>query len=132
MQLFGVLSKAVSPHIASTLHIHHPRRGQESLQYLERTYGQIDANDATTATMRVLTCHIDPRSRPSVAAVQHQFDCMTLANNDVVAAGGTPIPETTLIPFFHSCLSGPAYSLISRLVRDKRPQPGTLLEVCEA
>ena len=43
--------------------------GYMAMQLLERTFGQSNANDATNATLRLLTCHIDPRAWPSVEAL---------------------------------------------------------------
>ena len=53
MQLFGILSVAVVPDIRTTLFLHHSERGRQAILWLEHTYGQVDANDATAATIRV-------------------------------------------------------------------------------
>ena len=92
-------------------------KGVETMEYLNSTFGMVDENDVTAATVRVLTCWIEPNSTPSMASLQYQYDTMMLANNEVIAAGGTGVPDATMRSYFLSCLRGPQWLPIRQMVR---------------
>jgi len=121
MQLFGILTSALSPHLATTLFVHCIGDGRAAFQILMRKYGSADRNHAVAERQAVLRCVVESHPRPSSDWVQHQYNHCAHHIAELQAAGGAPIDADTLMAHFASCFPHEVYEHITLRVLEENP-----------
>jgi len=132
MQLFGILTSAMPPHLTSTLFINCYGDGRAAYLRLQQRFGSADRNHAVKERAQVLRNVVDDDRHPpepSSTWVQHLFDHMNYHITEMLSAGGAPIDDDTLMAHFVSCLPYDIYQHVTTYVLDQSPT--TLEEMFE-
>jgi len=117
-QLYGAILTHVSLPLQSSLHVNLRNDGIAAINYLRRQFGAHSSGDRAEATARLQKHYIDPRAKVCEADVTLQYNKMSLAAADIVAAGGTRPDDALLISFLE--LSLPlAYHTIRTILRTR-------------
>lgn len=115
-QLYGAIVTHVSSPIQASLHVNSTGDGVKALKYLKDRYGSQSTGDRAEATLRLQRSHIDSRAKISADDVMRQYNEMSLAADDIVAAGGTRPDDILLISMFENSLPS-SYSMIRQMIR---------------
>lgn len=116
IQLYGAVVSHVSAHIQASLHVATPDDGVRAIDHLKQRYGAQSTGDRAEAMARIQRSYIDPRAKISEADVTKQFNEMSMAVADVLAAGGAALDDTLLISMFENSLPI-AYGAIRQMIR---------------
>lgn len=116
VQLYGAVVSHVAAPIQSSLHVQANGDGVGAIGHLKTRYGSQSTGDRAEATARLQRSHIDPRAKISETDVIKQFNEMSLAAADIVAAGGVKPDDALMISMFENSLP-PSYAMIRQMIR---------------
>ena len=122
-QLYGIIQLCLPEWLMATLSLSARNEGQAALHYLHQEYGPTTALDRTVAMADIHKMHLDPRAAMDVNHIRFQYDQMRRAQADLVSAGGTAVPDATLITLFDAAIAQcTAYDTIRMFVSRARHQ----------
>jgi len=118
IQLYGAILTNVSTTLQSSLHVNLPHDGIAAITYLRKQVGAHSSGDRAEATARLQKHYIEPRAKVCEADITLQYNKMSLAIADIIAAGGSRPDDALLISFFE--LSLPiSYHTIRTILRTR-------------
>lgn len=116
IQLYGAVVSHVAAPIQSSLHVQASGDGTAAVRFLKTRYGSQSTGDRAEATARLQRSHIDRRAKISESDTIKQFNEMSLAAADIVAAGGAKPDDALMISMFENSLP-PSYAFIRQMIR---------------
>lgn len=115
-QLYGAIVSHVAAPIQASLHVQSNGDGLSAVTYLKQRYGSQSTGDRAEATARLQRSYIDPRAKLSEGDIIKQYNEMSLAAADIIAAGGNRPDDELLISMFENSLPV-TYAMIRQMVR---------------
>ena len=95
-RIYGAVLQAIPTSLKTTLNANARFNGVEALNIIRQRFGVVDAGDRSAALKRVQKTYINPGAAVSVKDISRQYDRMTEAHSEYMAAGGNELDDELL------------------------------------